>query len=501
MHYISTRGGATADAAAALVQGLASDGGLYVPCELPAAHDWLATGACGYADLAAQIVRLFFGCDDDTAARLCRAAYCGTFATEDVISPAPLGDSMHAVELFHGRTLAFKDLALSLFPHLLVQAKQDLGDTEHTLILTATSGDTGKAAMAGFADVAGTDIMVFYPAHGVSPMQRAQMQTQTGANVHVVGIDSNFDDAQQFVKRVFSSPDMRARAAAAGVAFSSANSINIGRLIPQIVYYIRTYTELVGRGELAAGETFDVAVPTGNFGNILAGYLAKRIGVPIRHLICASNENHVLADFFATGVYDRRRAFHVTSSPSMDILLSSNLERFLYYATAGDTERVAQLMRDLLTSGHMALTPAERQATEDFIGGWLTDEETLAVIRSVYDRTRYLLDPHTAVAYGVVERLRARGLVGDRPVAVMATAHPYKFPETVAAALGVAAGDTPYRTLDRLAACTQIPVPTALAQLKAQPVRFSAVIGNTDMEKAVTEVLQALAAKGQKAGD
>ena len=344
--------------------------------------------------------------------------------------------------------------------------------------------------MAGFADVPGTEIMVFYPAHGVSPMQRAQMQTQTGENVHVVGIESNFDEAQQFVKRVFSSASMQEKARTAGVAFSSANSINIGRLIPQIVYYIRTYTELVRTAQMNEGETFDVVVPTGNFGNILAGYLAKRIGVPIRHLICASNENHVLADFFATGVYDRRREFHVTHSPSMDILISSNLERFLYYAVNGDTERVVQLMNDLQDTGCMALTEKERQAMDHFIGGWLTDEETLHVIHDVYMQTKYLLDPHTAVAYGVTERLRVRGMIGDRPLAVMATAHPYKFPDTVAAALGIPLAHDPYHTLAVLEAQTGIVVPTALAELAGKPIRFTEVVAKEDMDATVSAVLR-----------
>lgn len=501
MHYISTRGAAAVTAAEALVQGLATDGGLYVPQALPPARDWTETAAWCYEEVAAEVIRLFFGWDADTAARLCRMAYRDTFGTDGVIALAPLADDVTAVELFHGRTLAFKDLALSLFPHLLVQAKRDLGRTERTLILTATSGDTGKAAMAGFADVEGTEIMVFYPAHGVSPMQRAQMQTQEGENVCVVGIDSNFDEAQQFVKRVFASPAMREEAAAAGVAFSSANSINVGRLIPQIVYYIRTYTELLRTGRLAAGAGFDVAVPTGNFGNILAGYLAQRLGVPIRRLICASNENHVLADFFATGVYDRRREFHVTSSPSMDILISSNLERFLYYATDGDTERVSALMRDLQDKGRMALTEAERKSVGAFVGGWLTDAETLDVIRSVYKRSGYLLDPHTAVAVGVTDRLRLRGIIGDRPLVVMATAHPYKFPETVAAALGLQTGDNPYRLLNRLAEVTGVSVPSALAELAQRPVRFDSVIAKEEMISSVSDVLRELTIQNQRTGE
>ena len=490
MKYISTRGHAATAPAQALVQGLATDGGLYVPEVLPSARDWIQTTGWSYERLAAEIIRLFFGWEEKSAIQLSHEAYHGTFERESVISLAALGDGVHAVELFHGRTLAFKDLALSLFPHLLVRAKQDLGQTLRTLILTATSGDTGKAAMAGFADVPGTEIMVFYPAHGVSPMQRAQMQTQTGENVHVVGIESNFDEAQQFVKRVFSSASMQEKARIAGVAFSSANSINIGRLIPQIVYYIRTYTELVRTAQMNEGETFDVVVPTGNFGNILAGYLAKRIGVPIRHLICASNENHILADFFATGVYDRRREFHVTHSPSMDILISSNLERFLYYAVNGDTERVVQLMNDLQDTGCMALTEKERQAMDHFIGGWLTDEETLHVIHDVYMQTKYLLDPHTAVAYGVTERLRVRGMIGDRPLAVMATAHPYKFPDTVAAALGIPLAHDPYHTLAVLEAQTGIVVPTALAELADKPIRFTEVVAKEDMDATVSAVLR-----------
>lgn len=487
MKYVSTRGAAGVTAAEALVRGLAADGGLYVPERLPQeVPDWAKWGDRAYPELAAEVLRLFF--PEWSAARcaeICRRAYTGTFRTPGIVRVREVGAAQYFTELYYGRTLAFKDLALSVFPHLLQAAKEDLGMTETTLILTATSGDTGKAALEGFRDVPGTEILVFYPEHGVSSMQKAQMRTQPGENVHVCGIEGNFDDAQSFLKDVFESPELRAYAAAHGVHFSSANSINIGRLLPQIVYYIRTYTELLKRGALQPGEVFHVAVPTGNFGNILAGYFAKRLGVPIGQLVCASNANHVLADFFATGTYDRRREFATTLSPSMDILISSNFERFLYYLLGEDAERTAAYMHKLKTDGVFTLREEEREGITDFIGGWQDDEATLATMRAMYSRYGYLPDPHTAVAVGTVEALREQGALAAGPVAIMATANPYKFPTALAEALHLPQRENPYALLWDVANATNLPIPTSFLQMEHEPMRFDEVVGKEEMELVV----------------
>lgn len=495
MQYVSTRGGSVATAAEALVRGLAADGGLYVPAQFPAEPPaWEDYVGRPYAELAAAVLRLFFPqWSEKDCLELCKKAYTGTFAVPGIVRVREVGTRRHFMELFHGRTLAFKDMALSLFPYLLQQAKKDLGTEDMTLILTATSGDTGKAALEGFRDVAGTHILVFYPEHGVSPMQKAQMQTQQGANVHVFGIDGNFDDAQSFLKEVFENEEMRAYAAACGARFSSANSINIGRLVPQIVYYIRAYTDLLKNGKLQRGEKFDVAVPTGNFGNILAGYFAKKLGVPIDKLICASNENKVLADFFATGVYDRRREFKMTLSPSMDILISSNFERFLYYILGENAARVQELMLALKTEGVFRLTEEERQQVQDFLGGWLDDEDTLQVIAKEYRGNGYLVDPHTAVAIGVTNRLREEGKIGSNPLVIVSTAHPFKFPDTVAKAIGIKIEKNLYDTMWSIARATSLPIPCTLLQMAELTPRFTEMVAADEMAAVVRQVLDEMA--------
>lgn len=361
------------------------------------------------------------------------------------------------------------------------------------LILTATSGDTGKAALEGFKDVPGTNIMVFYPSEGVSPMQKQQMQKQEGANVKVSAIYGNFDDAQSFLKRVFTNAEVNAYANDKGVLFSSANSINIGRLFPQVAYYVSTYVNLVDNGAISEGELFDVVVPTGNFGNILAGYFAKKMGVPIGELICASNKNKVLADFFKTGVYDMNRDFYTTDSPSMDILLSSNFERFLFYVAGQDAAKVAQWEKDLAETGKMAVTKDELKTLQDeFVGGWIDDDETEAVINHVYNDFGYLLDPHTAVAYGVYLNRHKQGLDAGRHTVIMSTAHPYKFPPTIVKALALTPYADPFDELKEISILTGMALPKPLLDLQQKPVRFETAIAKEDMKQAVLSFVDAI---------
>lgn len=495
MKFVSTRGRApSVTAAEALVSGLAPDGGLYVPEHLPAPReDWEATADLTYAELAAEVLALFFtDWEKEELLTLCRKAYNGTFNMPGIIRVRKVGEKRYFTELFHGRTLAFKDMALSLFPHLLQAAKKKLGRTETTLILTATSGDTGKAALAGFQDVPGTEIVVFYPEHGVSPVQKWQMQTQAGENVHVYGVEGNFDDAQTFVKAAFEDPDLRAYAKDHGVAFSSANSINIGRLLPQIVYYIRTYAELVKVGEIKKGEAFDVCVPTGNFGNILAGYLAKQLGVPIAKLICASNENHVLTDFFRTGTYDRRREFHATHSPSMDILISSNLERFIYYLLDGDAQATANYLEELRTNGRFTLPESAMARANDFLCGWVDDEETVRLMGRMHKEHGYVMDPHTAVAVGVSDQLQEER--DGRLLVIISTANPYKFPDTVAQALKLDTQDATddFDRMWQIANISSLPLPIQFFHLREKQPRFHESVEKEDLQDVVRKTIAAM---------
>ena len=480
MNFRSTRSDECVSPSYALLHGLAADGGLYVP-------------ESSYQDIAEAVLSHFFtNFTAEERKQMIASAYNDTTFRDDRIVPLHSIDTdLSIAELFHGRTLAFKDLALSLFPYLLTAAKKQEKEDRDILILTATSGDTGKAALEGFKDVPGTNIMVFYPSEGVSPMQKQHMQ-----NVKVSAIYGNFDDAQSFLKRVFTSAEVNAYANEKGVLFSSANSINIGRLFPQVAYYVSTYVSLVDNGAISEGETFDVIVPTGNFGNILAGYFAKKMGIPIGKLICASNQNKVLADFFETGVYDMNRDFYTTSSPSMDILLSSNFERFLFYVAGQNAQKVAQWEKDLLETGKMSVSEAElKTLRQEFEGGWIDDDETKAVINHVYNDFGYLLDPHTAVAYGVGMNRHRQGLDEGRHTVVMATAHPYKFPPVICEALALRQSDDPFDMLADISSVTGIALPKPLADLKDKPVRFSDSIDKEDMKKAVLAFVDAIAAK------
>ena len=398
--YGSTRGGETGvTASQAVLKGLADDGGLYVPERIPTLDvtmDELA--GMTYQETAYAVMKQFLTDYTEEELKYCIShAYDEKFDTEE-IAPLAKADGMYFLELFHGKTIAFKDMALSILPYLMTTAAKKNHAKNEIVILTATSGDTGKAAMAGFADVPGTRIIVFYPKNGVSRVQELQMLTQKGANTSVVGIEGNFDDAQTGVKKIFGDKEFAKELDAMGFQLSSANSINIGRLVPQVVYYVYAYAKLVQNGEIQNGDLINVTVPTGNFGNILAAYLAKQMGVPIKTLICASNDNKVLYDFFKTGTYDRKREFILTNSPSMDILISSNLERLIYTIAGQDAEKDTELMNELKEKGVYEITPEMKEKLADFRGGYATEEETAEMIHDTYKKTGYVMDTHTAVA-------------------------------------------------------------------------------------------------------
>lgn len=470
--YTSTRGGGEAvTAAQAILSGMAPDGGLYMPERIPVLA-LPGPGDSGYASLAGRLIAPFFsGYSSGEAERIAAAAYHDTFSAAEVTPLVGVGDA-YVLELFHGPTAAFKDMALSFLPGALSTARDRFLPGVGLLILAATSGDTGSAAMAGFCDMPGIGVIVFYPEEGISPVQKAQMLTIPGHNLEAVGIRGNFDDAQAGVKRILGGVEGLTDAA---IRLSSANSINVGRLLPQMPYYFEAYRRLVETGAVRAGERVDFAVPSGNFGDILAGYLAGLAGLPVGRLLCATNANSVLCDFFHTGVYDRRRPLRNTLSPSMDILVSGNLERLLFLASGRDPGRVAELMSRLSQQGWYAVEDDMRKAIRDsFVGASVSDEETLATIGKVYREYGYLLDPHTATGWKAMEDHRASGEAG-RATVVLATASPFKFPLTVLRALGEDPKDSAALP-DRLSDRTGIPVPTALEGIgRKKPLRHSIV--------------------------
>ena len=474
MLYHSTRSETPlVSGAEAVLRGLAPDGGLYVPQRLPefSWEDCLTLDAQGQARVIAEA---FLG-DIPNMEDLVSRAYTGKFETESLTPTAKVG-STYVLELYRGPTSAFKDVALSMLPQLLTAAKTHLGVTEEIRILTATSGDTGKAALEGFHDVPGLSICVFYPHGGVSQVQRAQMVTQEGSNVHVSAVEGNFDDAQTGVKDIFENTQGKPLP----FRLSSANSINIGRLVPQIMYYFRCYADLVIEGEIQKGQQVNFSVPTGNFGDILAGYLAKQLGLPIGKLLCASNANNVLTDFITTGTYDRRRELVKTTSPSMDILVSSNLERLLYLLS-GDTALVQGLMEQLKQEGHYTVPPALLgQIQADFYPGCCGDAQAAEAIGRVYADTHYLMDPHTAAGWVVAENYRKQ-TGDDRPMVVLSTASPYKFPEAVLSAIGGDVSGSEFDQMERLQAITGVPIPRNLAGLRQKPERHLTVIGKEQM--------------------
>lgn len=491
--YQSTRGGETGvSASMAILQGLAKDGGLFMPTEIPKLDVPMERlSAMTYQETAYEVMKLFLTDYSPEELKDCiTKAYDSKFDTEE-IAPLAKADGAYFLELYHGSTIAFKDMALSILPHLMTTAAKKNRVDKEIVVLTATSGDTGKAAMAGFADVPGTRIIVFYPKDGVSKVQELQMRTQKGANTNVVAINGNFDDAQTGVKKLFGDKSLEALLESKGFQFSSANSINIGRLVPQIVYYVYAYARLLANEEIAGGEQINVVVPTGNFGNILAAYFAKRMGVPIKTLICASNDNKVLYDFFTTGTYDRKRDFILTNSPSMDILISSNLERLIYLSTGCDARANKALMQDLSVKGSYTVTEDMRAFMSDFAGGFATQEENAAAIKRIFDSTGYLIDTHTGVAAAVYGDYRAKS--GDTAKTVIAsTASPYKFSDSVMEAIAgpeSIRGKDGFEVVDALSSLCGVDVPAAVEEIRHAPIRHNTECDVDKMEATVKAIL------------
>lgn len=489
--YKSTRGtGECVKASEAILKGLSKDGGLFVPTAIPKldiSMDRLAE--MSYQEIAYEVMSRFLTDFTEEELKACIAkAYDSKFDTQE-IAPLVKAGGAYYLELFHGATIAFKDMALSILPHLLTTSAKKNHVKNEIVILTATSGDTGKAAMAGFADVPGTRIIVFYPKNGVSPIQEKQMVTQKGNNTYVVGITGNFDDAQTAVKKMFNDKAMEEELDKAGFQFSSANSINIGRLVPQVVYYVYAYVNLFKNGEIKDGEKINVTVPTGNFGNILAAYYAKNMGLPIDKLICASNENKVLFDFFSTGSYDRNRDFILTSSPSMDILISSNLERLIYRIAGENADKNREMMEQLSKGGIYQITEEMRSQLADFYGNFATEEETADAIKALYQNTGYVIDTHTAVAACVYEKY-VKDTKDSTKTVIASTASPFKFTRSVMDAIDSkydSMGD--FELVDELSKIANVKVPNAIEEIRTAPVLHHTVVDVPDMPAAVKNVL------------
>ena len=481
--YRSTRSrDITATASEAILQGLAPDGGLFVPARVPAYTGSLeALSRQTYQETALEIMSLFL--TDFTKEELQHCidrAYDRKFDIPE-ITRLKEADGAWYLELFHGATIAFKDMALSILPHLMTTAAKKNNVSDEIVILTATSGDTGKAAMAGFADVPGTRIIVFYPKGGVSVIQEKQMLTQRGANVLVAGIYGNFDDAQSAVKKIFSDGQMKERMEEGSMRFSSANSINIGRLVPQIVYYFYAYGQMVKSGEIKPGDPINFTVPTGNFGNILAAYYAKQMGLPCAKLICASNENKVLVDFFRTGRYDRNREFILTSSPSMDILISSNLERLVYQAAGEDSDATRAFMESLAKDGSYEITPKMQEGLKDFWGDYASEAETSEEIRHLHEVSGYVIDPHTAVASKVYRRYR-ESTGDDTKTVIASTASPYKFLRSVVTSIRPDLSEmSDLELVEELNRISGTAVPKAIEDIFDAPILHNTVVNVKDM--------------------
>ena len=490
--YNSTRSkNETVTASQAILKGLADDGGLFVPASIPALDkDIKELAEMDYKQVAYEVMKLYITDFTEEELKNCiNRAYDSKFDTAE-IAPLAKKDGAYYLELFHGATIAFKDMALSILPHLLTTSAKKNNVKNEIVILTATSGDTGKAALAGFADVEGTSIIVFYPKNGVSPIQEKQMITQKGANTKVVGITGNFDDAQSGVKAMFNNKELAERMDKAGYQFSSANSINIGRLVPQIVYYVYAYSRLVKNGEINVGDKINVVVPTGNFGNILAAYYAKNMGLPINKLICASNDNKVLFDFFKTGTYDRNRDFILTTSPSMDILISSNLERLIYKIAGNDADKCADLMKALSTTGVYNITDDMKAQLDDFVGGYSDEAKTAATIKAVYDKEGYIMDTHTAVAAGVYNDYKESSK-DTTPTVIASTASPYKFTRSVMNSIDAkydAMGD--FELVDELCKLSGVKVPNAIEEIRTAPVLHDIVCDSDKMQATVESILK-----------
>ncbi len=477
-------------ASQAVLKGLSDDGGLFVPSYIPKFDTTIENlSSMSYQEVAYEVMKLFLSDYTEEELKSCIAkAYDEKFDTE-AIAPLVEAEGAYYLELFHGATIAFKDMALSILPHLLTTAAKKNNVKNDIVILTATSGDTGKAALAGFADVPGTKIIVFYPKNGVSKIQELQMVTQKGNNVNVVGIHGNFDDAQTGVKQMFNDAELAKELDAKGLQFSSANSINIGRLVPQIAYYVYAYCTLLREEKISLGQKINVVVPTGNFGNILAAYYAKNMGLPIEKLICASNDNKVLYDFFTTGEYDKNREFILTSSPSMDILISSNLERLIYFIAGCDADKNAQLMKQLSTEGRYTITDDMKANLKDFVGGYAKEDETAKEIHDLYDDTGYVIDTHTAVASSVYKKYVRE--TNDKTVTVIAsTASPYKFTRSVMTAI-----DSKYDNMedfalvDELSNISKVTVPNAIEEIRNANIIHDIVCDKSQMKDTVKKLL------------
>ena len=491
MNYVSTRDNTVSvSAAQAISRGISADGGLFLPESIPTLSeaDIETLKVSNYKERARLVLSKFLTDFTDEEINACvEGAYTGSFDDEIPAPISVLGSNISVLELWHGPTCAFKDLALQILPYLLTTSTEKVS-ADKTVILVATSGDTGKAALEGFKDVKNTDIIVFYPSEGVSTMQKLQMDTQEGENVCVCAIKGNFDDAQSRVKEIFTDSEMNAKLKNAGYAFSSANSINWGRLVPQIVYYVSAYCDMLADGNHLNNE-FNVVVPTGNFGNILAAYYAKQMGIPIKKLICASNANNVLTDFINTGVYDRNRDFYTTVSPSMDILISSNLERMLYMLSDGNDGQISAWQNSLKECGKFAVThDVMAKMTEHFCAGCCDDEKTLKTIKETYDKYGYLIDTHTAVAFAVYNDYRAR--TGDEtPALIVSTASPYKFAGSVLSAFDAEIPVDDFAKNDALSVLTSTDIPEPIENLKNKQRRFGEVIDRDEMKEAICKYL------------
>ena len=490
--YHSTRNSEeTATASEAILKGLTSDGGLFVPDSIPKLNVSLEDlTQMSYQEIAYAVMKEFLTDFTEEELKTCiNNAYDSKFDTEEIAVTKKV-DGAYYLELFHGATIAFKDMALSILPHLLVTSARKNNVKNEIVILTATSGDTGKAALAGFADVPGTKIIVFYPKSGVSPIQEKQLVTQKGDNTYVIGIKGNFDDAQTGVKKMFSNKELAKVMNDNGFQFSSANSINIGRLVPQVVYYVKAYADLLKQGALKAGEPMNVVVPTGNFGNILASYYAKQMGIPIGKFVCASNKNKVLFDFFETGKYDRNREFYVTTSPSMDILISSNLERMIYRIAGNDAKQCAKFMAALTKDGEYVITDAMKAELSEFFGAFGSEEETAVKIKEVYDKEGYVMDTHTAVAAVAYDKYKAATGDDKTPTVIASTASPYKFTRSVMDAIDPAYdAEDDFELVDELNKVSKTAIPKAIEEIRTAPVLHDTVCETAAMEDEVKKIL------------
>ena len=486
MKYISTRGSKDSKTAAqAVIQGLATDKGLFVPDGVPALPFALnELSGKTYQEIAFAVIKSFFTDYTEEEMHHCvDGAYDKKFEADEIV-PVVKGGDAYFLELYHGKTAAFKDMALSILPYLLTTALKKEKEDKKIVILTATSGDTGKAALEGFADVPGTEIIVFYPNEGVSQVQERQMITQEGANTHVYAINGNFDDAQTGVKRIFNDSDLTQELVDCGCKLSSANSINIGRLVPQVAYYVYSYGKLIEKGAIKAGDKINIVVPTGNFGNILAAYYAKQMGIPVGKLICASNENKVLTDFINTGIYDIKREFYLTNSPSMDILISSNLERLLYHLSGGNGEEITMLMNSLEKNKKYEISKKIKDGLSDFWAGFADMRQTNEAIGKMYQENGYLIDTHTAVAYQVYKDYKKE--TGDvTPTIIASTASAYKFADSVAVSIGLPDAGDGFANVAALHDKTGVRIPSGLSGLETKKIRHSGILNKEEMKETV----------------